>query len=111
MAAEDVGLSARGLRPLPGTRARPEGIPDNWRITGTDSPGGTLYRDPSNPGNSVRVMRGNPNSPYPNSRAPYVRWQRNGQPLDMDGNKLPSKYDPAAHIPLEDFSFMPELFQ
>ncbi len=56
-------------------------------------------------------MRGNPNSPYPNSRAPYVRWQRNGQPLDMDGNKLPSKYDPAAHIPLEDFSFMPELFQ
>lgn len=111
VAAEDVGLSARGLRPLPGTRVRPEDIPDNWRITGTDPPGGTLYRDPSNPGNSVRVMQGNPSSPYPNSRAPYVRWQRNGQPLDMYGNKLPSKYDPAAHIPLEDFSFMPELFQ
>jgi len=27
VAAEDVGLSARGLRPLPGTRVRPQGIP------------------------------------------------------------------------------------
>jgi len=56
-------------------------------------------------------MQGNPNSPYPNSQAPYVRWQQNGQPLDMYGNKLPSKYDPAAHIPLDDFKFLPELFR
>ena len=34
-----------------------------------------------------------------------------GQPLDMYGNKLPSKYDPAAHIPLDDFTFLPELFR
>lgn len=94
-----------------GTRIRPEGIPDNWRITGTDSPGGTRYYDPSNPGNSVRVMQDNPNSPYPNSQVPYVRWQQNGQPLDMFGNKLPSAKDPAAHIPLGDFTFLLELFQ
>jgi hypothetical protein len=56
-------------------------------------------------------MQGNPNSPYPNSQVPYVRWQQDGQPLDMLGNKLPSAKDPAAHIPLGDFTFRPELFQ
>jgi RHS repeat-associated protein len=110
-AAGDVGLSTPGLRPLPGTRVRPDGVPDNWRITGTDSAGGTRYYDPSNPGNSVRVMQGNPNSPYANSQGPYFRWQQNGQPLDMYGNKLPSAKDPAAHIPLDDFTFLPWLFQ
>jgi hypothetical protein len=55
-------------------------------------------------------MQGNPNSPYPNSQAPYVRWQRDGQPLDMYGNKLPSAKDPAAHIPLDDFTFLPWVF-
>jgi len=110
-AANALGLSTRGLRPLPGTRVRPDGIPDNWRITGTDSPGGTRYYDPSNRGNSVRVTQGSPNSPYPNSQAPYVRWQQNGKPLDRFGNKLPSANDPAAHIPLDDFTFLPEIFQ
>lgn len=80
VAAPESGVAASRvrLRALPGTRVRPPGIPDNWRITGTDSIGGTRYFDPSNPGNSVRVMQGNPNSPYPNSRVPYVRWKRNG---------------------------------
>jgi RHS repeat-associated protein len=105
------GLSTRGVRPLPGTRVRPAGIPDNWRVSGTDSRGGTQYSDPSNAGNSVRVMQGNPNSPYLNSRAPYVRWQLNGHALDMYGNKLPSAKNPAAHIPLDDFTFLPWIFQ
>lgn len=69
-----------------------------------------LYRDPTNPGNSVQVMQGNPNSPFPNSQAPYVRWQRNGQPLDQFGNQLPSAKVPEAHIPLSDFRFLPEVF-
>lgn len=110
-ATEDVGLSTRGLTPEAGTRIRPEGIPENWRITGTDSSGGTRYYDPSDPGNSVRVMQGNPNSPYPNSQAPYVRWQQNGQALDVFGNKLSSAKDAAAHIPLGDFRFLSELFK
>lgn len=55
-------------------------------------------------------MQGNPNSPYPGSRQPYVRWQRNGQALDVNGQPV-SKYSDAAHIPLEDFRFMPELFE
>ena len=111
VAAEDVGLSARGFRPAPGTRVRPDGVPENWRITGTDSRGGTQYSDPSNSGNSVRVMQGNTNSPYANSQTPYVRWQQDGQALDMFGNKLPSAKDSAAHVPLDDFNFIAELFQ
>ncbi|MGL4745928.1 MAG: hypothetical protein ACRCXL_16280 [Dermatophilaceae bacterium] len=109
-AKADVGLSARGLVPATGTRIRPAGIPDGWRVTGTNSPGGVLYRDPTNAGNSVRVMQGNPNSPFPNSQAPYVRWQKNGQPLDQLGNQLPSAKVPEAHIPLNDFRFLPGVF-
>lgn len=109
-AKADVGLASRGLRPLAGTRVRPEGIPEGWRIRGTKTAGGTRYYDPANPGNSVRVMQGSPKSPYPNSQGPYVRWQRNGQPLDANGNVLQSANDPAAHIPLGQFRFRPELF-
>ena len=106
----DVGMSTRGLRPAPGTRVRPEGLPESWRITGTRSPGGVRYFDPQNPGNAVRVMQGNPNSPYPASTAPYVRWQQDGHALDVLGNKLPTSRHPDAHIPLEDFTFVPEVF-
>jgi len=109
-AKTDVGLSTRGLSPAAGTRIRPAGIPDAWRVTGTKSPGGVLYRDPANAGDSVRVMQGNPNSPFPNSQGPYVRWQKNGQPLDQFGNQLPSAKVPEAHIPLSEFRFLPEVF-
>jgi hypothetical protein len=42
----DVGLSGRSLTPAAGTRIKPTGIPDGWRIRGTKEPGGVLYRDP-----------------------------------------------------------------
>lgn len=109
-AADDVGLSSRGLVPAPGTRVRPAGVPDEWRVVPTRSAGGTRYYDPSNPGNSVRVMQGNPNSPFPNSQGPYVRWQLNGHALDVNGNPLPSANVPEAHIPLSDFRFLPGVF-
>lgn len=109
-AADDIGLSGRGLVPAAGTRVRPAGIPDEWRIVPTRSGGGVRYYDPTNPGNSVRVMQGSPNSPFPNSQAPYVRWQRNGQPLDVNGNVLPTANSPDAHIPLGDFRFLPGIF-
>lgn len=48
-AKADVGLSSRGLRPAPGTRVRPSGISEGWRIRGTKTAGGTRYYDPSNP--------------------------------------------------------------
>lgn len=109
-AEEDVGLSSRGLRPAAGTRVRPSGIPEGWRVRPTRGEGGTWYYDPANKGNAVRVMQGDPKSPFPNSQVPHVRWQRNGQPLDAAGNVLPSKFSPDAHIPLSQFTFRPELF-
>ncbi len=109
-AKTDIGLSGRGLAPAAGTRIRPDGIPDGWRITSTKSRRGVLYRDPTNSGNSVRVMQGSPNSPFPNSQGPYVGWQRNGHPLDQYGNVLPSAKMQEAHIPLSDFRFLREVF-
>jgi len=69
-AVDDVGLSNRGLVPAAGTRVRPTGIPDDWRTVPTRGDGGVRYYDPTNAGNSVRVMQGSPNSPFPNSQAP-----------------------------------------
>ena len=51
-------------------------------------------------------MPGDPNSPYSNSQKPYVRWQRNGQALDANGNPVP-KNTPEAHIPIDDFEYKP----
>jgi hypothetical protein len=107
--AIEPGLESRGFRPPPGTRQIPEGIPDNWRIRPTKGDGGVRYYDPNNPGNAVRVMPGDPQSPFSTSRSPYVRWQQNGQALDANGNVVP-KNTPDAHIPLQDFEFDPTLF-
>lgn len=108
--ANGPGLERNGFRPAPGTRVPPGGIPDSWRIGGTRTPGGVNYYDPQNPGNSVRVMPGDPNSPFPNSQNPYARWQQDGRPLDMNGSPLPTSHSPDAHIPLNDFQFDPALF-
>lgn len=107
-----TGLETRGLQPLPGTRQIPEGIPAGWRIRPTrEKPhDGTWYYDPANKGNAVRVMQGDPASPFPNSQAPYVRCQQNGQALDINGNVVP-KNTPDAHIPLQDFKLPPNLFK
>ena len=109
-AVQDVGLSTRGLRPRPGTRVRPQGVPTNWRIKGADGAGGTRYLDPNNSGHSVRVMQGDPESIYPNSRSPYIRLQRHGQPLDVLGNQLSTAKTSAAHIPLKDWITLPGVF-
>ncbi|QVL30267.1 hypothetical protein KIH39_15545 [Telmatocola sphagniphila] len=101
-----AGFEAYGVNPLPGTRIRPPGIPDGWRIRGTKSKGGIEYYNPNNPNESVRIMQGNPNSPYPNSQGPYVR-QRDagGNYLRPDGTRSPlpngGNKDPDTHIPLE----------
>ena len=49
---------------------KPAGIPDNWIEKPTDTPGGKEYVNPEDPNDRVRVMPGNPNSPYPNQRRP-----------------------------------------
>ena len=111
--SEVAALREMGFSPPPGTRQIPAGIPETWRITPADGPGAVRFYDPAVPYkvNQVRVYPGNPSSPYSNSQVPYVRWQLNGQPLDVNGNVLPTKMSPDAHIPLNDFKFNPELFR
>jgi hypothetical protein len=87
-----------------GDAPRPAGVPEDWVAKPSKIGGGTRFVDPQNPHNSVRVMPGDPNSPYPNSQQPYVRHIRNGQSLDVDGNVVP-KDTPEAHIPLEKFKW------
>lgn len=104
------GLETRGLRPAPGTRVRPEGIPEGWKVQPTKSGGGVQYVNPANTNQNVRVMQGNPNSPYPNSQGPYVRQQNaGGTYLRQDGTPSPlpkgGLHDGDAHIPLDQFKF------
>jgi len=94
-----------GFRAPFGTRVRPEGIPQNWRIRPTESQGGTEYYNPRNRNESVRVTPGNPNSPHPNSQKPYVRQRdSSGSYLDASG-KRGDPNSAETHIPLDKFKF------
>ena len=86
-------------------------IPKNWVKSPTQTPGGIQYSDPKNSHNWIRRMPGNKNSPFPNSKNEYVRWQKDGKALDRFGKKLPSEYLPDAHIPVDSFRFLPNLFK
>ncbi|WP_244265132.1 hypothetical protein [Leptospira alexanderi] len=85
-------------------------LPEGWVATPSKKGGGVLFKDPSNPHNSIREMPGNPNSPNPAQRNPYVVFKKDGQAYDMNGNPLKNADDPAAHIPLDkfDMSKMPK---
>jgi uncharacterized protein RhaS with RHS repeats len=102
------GLETRGIRPAPGTRVIPKGIPEGWRIKGTREAGGVKYYNPRNRNENVRVMQGNPSSRFPHSQAPYARQQNAaGTYLRRDGTPSPlprgGVKDPDAHIPLDQF--------
>ena len=102
-----VGPMKPGAGAIESNLPRPEGIPADWIVKPSKTGGGIRYIDPKNPHNSVRVMPGDPDSPFPNSRQPYVRHLQHGQSLDVHGNVVP-KNTPDAHIPLRDFHFSSE---
>ncbi|MFS0895232.1 RHS repeat-associated core domain-containing protein [Microbacterium sp. 179-I 3D3 NHS] len=108
--APRASLQSRPPVRQPVLSSRPAGIPTNWGVKPARKGPGITYYDIRNPGNSVRVMEGNPNSPYVHSRSPYVRWQKNGQALDAFWKPV-DKFSPEAHIPYSTFSFLPEVFQ
>jgi RHS repeat-associated protein len=95
---------------LTGALGRALGIPSTWAAKASRTGGGTIYQNPANPtGDTVRVMPGNPNSSFPNSQGPYVKWMRNGVTLDQFGNPVASNSD-AAHIPFDLFRFDPTVY-
>ena len=80
-------------------------IPDGWTMEPSNKGMGTKFKDPANPsGNNVRVQDGNPNSPNPAQRTPYVKETRNGVPIDKNGNPVSAK-DPNAHIPRDEYKY------
>lgn len=60
-----------------------------------------LYRDPAEPGHTVRLMPGVPESPVRTAQAPYVVHAWNGVFLDEFGRPAASERD--SYIPLERF--------
>ena len=86
-------------------------IPSNWILKSPKKGTGTRFVDPSNTGNHIRVMRGNPGSPFTNSQLPYTIRYINGSPVDRFGNairnsagKLQNK-SPDLHVPINQFRF------
>jgi RHS repeat-associated protein len=92
--AQSAGFCGAGAA-LP----RPNGVPPNWVVRPSKVGGGKRFINPNNPHNAVRIMPGNPSSPYSNSQSPYVRWTQNGQSQNAQGQTVPHN-TPAAHIPL-----------
>ena len=70
-------------------KARPPQIPVDWIGSSTRSAPGWRWDDPSNPGNSVRLFRGDPNDPDPWRREPFVVVVRDGRVVGRDGQPVP----------------------
>lgn len=91
-----------------GRLERPLGIPKEWRMKMSDKSGGVIYINPNNTGDRVRVMPGNPSSPYPNKQRPYVIDQNWGAYVNREGRRIegenPRKH-PDTHIPYDIYLF------
>jgi hypothetical protein len=68
--------------------ARPEGVPEDWVEKPSKKGGGTVWQNPSNPHDSVRDMPGNPDSPNPAQRRPYVKRMKDGLARDVGNNPV-----------------------
>ena len=96
-------LHQAGFKTFP----RPKGIPSNSTVQISKKNGGMVYIKAGTTENEcilARVMPGNPNSPNPMQRKPYVV-QRRGKDAVSKSGELVDRLSPEAHIPLEEFSF------
>ena len=100
--AFDVG-TARSFNALTREVA---GVPRNWTADETDGEGGVYYRNPDNSRyDNVRIMPGNPESPFPDQQNPYVIDQKSGNYLTKDGTRVQNIKTPGTHIPLDQYHF------
>jgi hypothetical protein len=80
-------------------------IPEEWAVSVSKDGGGLHFFDVGkNKADSIRVMPGNPRSPHPISRRPYVRQQKEGRVVNASGEALLTKYGDDAHMPLDTYS-------
>jgi len=91
-------------------KTRDKNIPDDWSVKVSkvkprvDKNQGLEYIHPKHDDVRVRVMPGDPNSQFPNSREPYVIQRVNKHLIDKDG-KITIKNSEPSHIPLKDYKF------
>ncbi len=89
---------------------KPNGVPKNWEQSPSRNEKGVRYRDPKNLHNEVRVQKGDPKVSNPSQQRDYVKWKRDGQWLDKNGNPV-SGNSPESHIPVGEFKFDLEIFK
>lgn len=90
---------------------RPKGVPQDWIMKPADKGVGVVFTKPGSKGGTyVKIQKGNPNSSQPGQRYDNVRWQKDGQPYDVNANPVP-RNSQESHIPVKDFKFDPELFK
>ena len=87
-----------------------KGIPKDWGKKASKSKDGDKlqgfeYHHPDSEEIRIRVMPGDPNAKYPNSRKPYVRQSVNNKDFDRHG-KIVDPESEAAHIPLNEYKFI-----
>lgn len=91
-----------------GRLERPLGIPRDWRMVMSNKNGGVIYINPNNTSDQIRVMPGDPSSPYPHKQRPYVVDQSWGAFVNRDGQRIGGSrpgHEPDAHIPYDVYFF------
>ncbi len=84
---------------------RPEGVPKDWTREVTRDQKGVQYTKPDSGRSSyVKISAGEPESRQIGQQHDNVRWQKDGNSLDVDGNVVP-KQSEESHIPFEKFKF------
>lgn len=85
-----------------------KGIPKDWNLEISKNKKGVRLNKPgTSRADEVRIMPGQPDSPFKNSRKPYVTLKKNGKWRDINGNVVDLQSE-AAHIPLDKFTKLPD---
>jgi len=63
-----------------------------------------VYKHPKENGTYVKVQKARPESSLPGQKYDNVRWQKDGQSFDVNGNPVKQR-SLESHIPIKDFKF------
>lgn len=81
-------------------------FPQSWVSKPNKKGVGTRWQDPNNPGNGVRIDKGNPNHPLSNQQVDHVIVRKNGQIIGRDGKPIQGSIKQnatQAHITLKEY--------
>ncbi|MET7339552.1 RHS repeat-associated core domain-containing protein [Nonomuraea sp. NPDC005650] len=106
LAAVTRGRGSAGRGALWAPRGATKKIPESWMGKANKKGIGTRWEDPKNPGNGVRIDKGNPKNPQPSQRQDHVVVRRNGKVIGRDGKPIngsvKNDFD-NAHIPYREW--------